>query len=45
MPGYDAQQVSDATEISTTPKKVPTPWLLIAIPGGLLVLIAFSMLR
>src|ERR1700723_3859542 len=43
MPGYDAQQVGDATEISTTPEKVPTPWLLIAIPGGLLVLIALSM--
>src|ERR1700723_2569045 len=43
MPGYDAQQVGEATEISTTPEKVPTPWLLIAIPGGLLVLIALSM--
>ena len=43
MPGYDAQQVGDSTEISTTPEKVPAPWLLIAIPGGLLVLIALSM--
>jgi hypothetical protein len=42
MPGYDAQQVGDATEISTTPEKVPTPWLLIAIPGGLLILIALA---
>jgi hypothetical protein len=43
MPGYDAQQVGDAVEISTTPERVPAPWLLIAIPGGLLVLIALSM--
>src|SRR5258708_4222932 len=42
MAGYDTQQVGDATEISTTPEKVPAPWLLIAIPGGLLVLIALS---
>src|SRR6202046_4845220 len=43
MAGYDSQQVGDATEISTTPETVPQPWLLIAIPGGLLVLIALSM--
>jgi hypothetical protein len=42
MPGYDAQKVGDATEISTTPEKVPAPWLLVAIPGTLLVLIALS---
>jgi hypothetical protein len=42
MAGYDAQQVGDATEISTMPEKVPAPWLLIAIPGGLLVLIALA---
>jgi hypothetical protein len=42
MPGYETQQVGDATEISTTPEKVPYPWLLIAIPGGLLVLIALA---
>ena len=42
MPGYDAQHVGDAVEISTTPEKVPTPWLLIAIPGGLLILIALA---
>ena len=43
MAGYDTQQVGDATEISTTPEPVPQPWLLIAIPGGLLVLLALSM--
>jgi len=43
MAGYDAQQVGDSTEISTIPEPVPAPWLLIAIPGGLLVLIALSM--
>jgi hypothetical protein len=43
MPGYDIQQIGDATEISTTPEAVPAPWLLIAIPGGLLVLLALSM--
>jgi hypothetical protein len=43
MAGYDTQQVGDAIEISTTPEKVPAPWLLVAIPGGLLVLIALSM--
>jgi hypothetical protein len=39
MAGYDSNQVGDATEISTTPETVPQPWLLVAIPGGLLVLI------
>lgn len=43
MPGYDTQQVGDAMEISTTPEKVPAPWLLVAIPGTLLVLLALSM--
>jgi hypothetical protein len=43
MAGYDSQQVGDATEISTTPEKVPAPWLLVAIPGTLLVLLALSM--
>jgi hypothetical protein len=43
MPGYDIQQIGDTTEISTTPEAVPAPWLLIAIPGGLLVLLALSM--
>src|SRR5580700_10009899 len=42
MAGYDSQQVGDATEISTTPETVPAPWLLVAIPGGLLVLIALA---
>jgi hypothetical protein len=42
MPGYESQQMGDAMEISTTPEKVPAPWLLVAIPGGLLVLIALS---
>ena len=42
MAGYDSQQVGDATEISTTPETVPYPWLLVAIPGTLLILIAFS---
>ena len=43
MAGYDIQQMGDATEISTTPEAVPAPWLLVAIPGTLLVLIALSM--
>ncbi len=30
-------------EETTTPEKVPAPWLLVAIPGTLLVLIALSM--
>jgi hypothetical protein len=42
MPGYNSQQVGDATEISTEPEKVPQPWLLVAIPGTLLVLIALA---
>jgi len=42
MAGYDSQQAGDATEISTTPETVPQPWLLIAIPGGLLVLICLA---
>jgi hypothetical protein len=43
MAGYDSHQVGDATEISTTPEAVPAPWLLVAIPGTLLVLLALSM--
>jgi hypothetical protein len=43
MPGYESQQVGDATEFSTLPEPVPQPWLLVAIPGTLLVLIALSM--
>jgi len=43
MPGYETQQVGDVTEISTVPEKVPVPWLLVAIPGILLILIALSM--
>jgi hypothetical protein len=43
MAGYDSHQVGDATEISTVPETVPAPWLLVAIPGTLLVLIALSM--
>lgn len=42
MAGYESQKVGDATEISTTPEKVPAPWLLVAIPGTLLVLIALA---
>jgi hypothetical protein len=42
MAGYESQKVGDATEISTTPEKVPAPWLLVAIPGTLLVLLALS---
>jgi hypothetical protein len=42
MAGYETQQVGDATEISTTPEAVPYPWLLVAIPGGLLILIALA---
>jgi hypothetical protein len=43
MAGYEILKVGDATEISTLPEKVPAPWLLVAIPGTLLVLIALSM--
>src|SRR5271156_5780732 len=42
MAGYESQQMGDATEISTNPESVPAPWLLVAIPGGLLVLIALA---
>jgi hypothetical protein len=42
MPGYESHQVGDATEFSTTPETVPQPWLLVAIPGTLLVLIALA---
>jgi len=40
--GYQTQQVGDGIEISTMPEPVPQPWLLVAIPGALLVLLAFS---
>ena len=42
MPGYETQKVGAATEISTTPETVPAPWLLVAIPASLLVLIALA---
>jgi hypothetical protein len=42
MPGYESHQVGDATEFSTTPETVPQPWLLVAIPGTLFVLIALA---
>jgi hypothetical protein len=42
MAGYQTQQVGDATEFSTTPEEVPRPWVMVAIPGALLVLIAFA---
>lgn len=43
MAGYDSHQAGDATEFSTVPETVPQPWLLVVIPGTLLVLIALSM--
>ncbi|MFZ0519476.1 MAG: hypothetical protein WAN14_11350 [Candidatus Acidiferrales bacterium] len=43
MAGYEMLKVGDATEISTVPEKVPAPWLLVAIPGTALVLIALAM--
>jgi len=43
MAGYDSRQVGDAMEISTIPEKVPVPWLLVAIPGTFLLILAFSM--
>jgi len=43
MAGYNTQQVGDATEISTVPEQVPQPWVMVAIPGVLLILIAWSM--
>src|SRR5580704_9761883 len=42
MAGYQTQQAGDATEFSTTPEEVPRPWVMVAIPGALLVLIAFA---
>ncbi len=42
MAGYNVQQMGGSTEISTVPETVPQPWLLIAIPGVLLCLIALS---
>ena len=42
MGGYKTQQVGDATEFSTTPKTVPYPIGMLAIPAVLLVLISFA---
>jgi hypothetical protein len=42
MAGYQTQQAGDATDFSTTPEEVPRPWVMVAIPGALLVLIAFA---
>lgn len=42
MGGYKTQQVGNATEFSTTPEEVPYPFVMFAIPGVLLVLIAFA---
>jgi hypothetical protein len=42
MPGYDSHQAGDATEFSTVPETVPQPYVLVAIPGVLLVLIAWG---
>ena len=42
MAGFESHQVNGATEFSTTPEQVPAPWVMIAIPGALLVLIAFA---
>ena len=43
MAGYESRQVDGATEFSAKPEIVPAPLVMIAIPGALLVLIAFSM--
>ena len=42
MGAYDRKQIGDATEFSTTPEEVPWPIGMVAIPGALLVLIAFA---
>jgi hypothetical protein len=42
MPGYNTQQAGDATEFSTEPEKVPAPWLFLAIPAVLLIIIGFA---
>ncbi len=42
MGGYKTQQVGDSTEFSTTPEEVPYPLVMFAIPGVLLVVIAFA---
>ena len=42
MGGYKTQQIGDSTEFSTTPEEVPYPLVMFAIPGVLLVLIAFA---
>ena len=43
MSEYNSKPIGDSTEFTTTPGKVPYPIVLVAIPGVLLVLIAFSM--
>jgi len=43
MAGYETHQAGDATEFTANPEPVPVPWVLVAIPGTLLVLIAWSM--
>ena len=43
MAGYDSRQVDGATEFTTVPEVVPMPYVLVAIPGILLILIALSM--
>lgn len=43
MAGYDSHQAGDATEFSTVPETVPQPYVMVAIPGTLLVLLALSM--
>jgi hypothetical protein len=42
MSEYNAKNLGDSTEFSTTPGKVPYPIVVIAIPGALLVLIGFA---
>jgi hypothetical protein len=42
MAGYESRQAGDGIEISTVPEPVPYPWLLVAIPGVLLILIAWG---
>ena len=42
MAGYESRQVDGATEFSTVPETVPYPIVMLAIPGVLLLLIAFS---
>jgi hypothetical protein len=37
MAGYDAQPFGDATEFSVTPERAPIPWVILVIPGVLIV--------